>query len=394
MDSLTLTSKSLACAAQRYWEALRREHIPWMGAFLVFLLLLASWAIYQTEQASDDKSISSFGEALWYGIVTMTTVGYGDLTPHTFAGRIVGVVLMLGGMSLLSLFTATIASILVTEKIRRSRGLETIDQVKDHVLVCGWNQNAERVLEGLVSARRGQVVLVNELPEDAINEVLTRYRNAEVAYVRGDPAIEGVLDRANVRYARAAIVLADTSHHNGIASDERTTLITLAIKSIRANVRVTAEALDMRSDPHLRRAGADGIVITGEFNGFLLSSTATVPGISDVVRGLLSRHGSGLRHEPVPPEFVGRTFGELFQALRSRNGFLALALVAEDKGLTLDDLLTDDHSLVDQFIKQQFSRAGVDYLRFEEGSIHVLVNPDDAHVIGERDTAIGIPRIE
>ena len=150
--------------------------------------------------------------------------------------------------------------------------------------------------------------------------------------------------------------------------------------------------LNEKSEAHLRRAGADDIVIVGEFSGFLLSSTATVPGISQVVRNLLSHYGAGLREEPIPSEFVGRTFGELFRALRGRQGFLALAIVTQKNGLTLEDLLTDDYSLVDQFIKKQFSEAGVDYLRFEDRGASVVVNPDDSYEIGAGDSVIGIPR--
>ncbi|MBI4492727.1 MAG: NAD-binding protein [Chloroflexi bacterium] len=383
----------LARATRRSWQALERENAPRIAALSIVLLLVGSIAIHLVEQTGEQPSITSFGDALWYTIVTMTTVGYGDLVPTTAAGRAVGALLMLGGMSLLSVFTATIASVLVAQRIKEGWGLETI-KMRNHVLVCGWNEHAERVLEGLFAApeRREQVVLVNELAEEAANEILLRYHDLDVRYVHGDPAHEAVLARANVHQARAAIVLTDTSRGSAPGSDERTTLVTLALKSLKPDLKVTAEAIDLKSETHLRRAGADDIVISGEFNGFLLSSATLAPGISQVVRQLLSRSGNELCRESIPLEFVGRTFGELFQALRSRHGFLILAIVTERKGLALDDLLTDDYSLVDLFIKQQFVEAGREYLRFEEGGIRVLLNPPDAYVIDRDDTMIGLPR--
>jgi hypothetical protein len=119
-----------------------------------------------------------------------------------------------------------------------------------------------------------------------------------------------------------------------------------------------------------------------------------VPGLSDVVRALLGQGGGGLCSQPVPAQFVGLTFGELLQALRSRQGFLALAIVTESKGLALDDLLTDDYSLVDQFIKKQFRQAGVDYLRFGDTGVRVVVSPPDSYPIGESDTVVGVVRAE
>lgn len=354
------------------------------------MLLMGAGTIYLAERGSGERSISSFGEALWYSVVTMTTVGYGDLTPHTMGGRMVAVVLMLGGMGLLSLFTATIASTLVTQRIRSAQGLEVVERMRDHLLLCGWNQHTELVVEGLLSASRPQVVIINEFSEEVMSELIRRHRGVDIAFVHGDAAIEAVLDRANARHAQSAIVLADTSNRAGLASDERTTLVTLAIKSLRANIKVTAEALDLRSETHLRRAGADDVVITGEFNGFLLSGAATTPGLSEVVRSLLSRTGGGLSFRAIPTELRGRTFGEVFPVLHRRDAFLPLAIVTATKGLTLDDLLTDDQSLVDQFIKRQFAEAGMDFLRFEEGGVRVQVNPGDDYVIGEFDSLIGI----
>jgi voltage-gated potassium channel len=377
--------------ARRYWLILQRENIPWLVAVATGVLLVGAAAVLIAEQSADGPNISSFGDALWFGIATMATVGYGDLTPKTGPGRLVGALLILAGMGVLSVITATVASMLVAQKIKAGRGLEAV-KTKNHVLVCGWNQYAERVLEGLGASPDAQLVLVNELPDEAASEIVTRYGSIQLQYVRGDPAAESTLERAGVRDARAAIVLADTSRGFAAASDERTTLVTLALKSLKPDLKVTAEALDLKSEAHLRRAGADDIIISGEFNGFLLSSAAAAPGISQVVRSLLSFGGTELRREPVPAELVGRTFGELSHALRARDGFLALAIVTEQPGLSLDDLLTDNYSLVDLFIKQQFSEAGREFLRFEEGGTRVLVNPSDGLVIGPDDTAIGIPR--
>lgn len=384
---------ALADLARRFWLVLTHERIPWLAGLSSALLVVGAVAVFFAERGAETANITSVGEAIWYGIVTMTGTGYGDFTPRTGVGRALGVLLMLGGMSVLSLLTATFASILVAKKIKEGRGLEAV-KLKNHVLVCGWNQYAGRVLEGLLSSpeTRTPVVLVNELPEEAANDILSRHRTDRVRYVRGDPAVEAILDRANVRQARAAIVLADTSRGFAAASDERTTLVTLALKSIKGDIKITAEALDLSSEGHLRRAGADDIVISGEFNGFLLSCAAVSPGISEVVRRLLSPGGTELRRQPIAAEFVGRPFGELFEAFRAQSGFLVLAIVTENKDLTLDDLLTDDYSLIDEFIKRQFTEAGTEYLRFEVGATRVLVNPPDSYAINRYDTAIGISR--
>ncbi|HZP95856.1 MAG TPA: NAD-binding protein [Candidatus Limnocylindria bacterium] len=136
-------------------------------------------------------------------------------------------------------------------------------------------------------------------------------------FVRGDAASEVVLARANVREARAAIVVAGTSRAAANASGERGILVTLTLKSVKPELHVTVEALDDKSEPHLRRAGAGDIIISGECNGFPLSSAAVAPGISRVARPLLSLSGTELRRVTVPSDLVGKTSGEVGGALRA-----------------------------------------------------------------------------
>jgi len=373
------------------WARLRQENFP--RVVLLALSIFVIGALLETLiEGGRDGAIPTIGDGLWYAIVTMTSTGYGDFVPQSFAGRVIGVFLMFGGLTALSVVTAAVASVLVAQRIREDRGLDTLS-LKDHLLVCGWNAYAERVLDAVfASGAARDVALVNELSEEQAAEVLARQRGRSVRFVRGDPASEPVLVRANIRQAHAAIVIADTSRGATSASDDRTTLVTLALKGVRPELRVTAEALDLKSEPHLRRAGADDIVISGEFNGFLLSSAAVSPGISQVARPLLSLSGHELRRVAVPKELVGKTYGEVSATLRAADGFQAIAVLNEDRGLTLDELLSDDNSMVDHFIKDQFSEAGREFLRFEAGGTRALVNPPDSYEIGPKDAIVGIPR--
>lgn len=77
------------------------------------LIYTASLAVYKAEVNVEGSQISTFPEALWYSFVTVTTVGYGDITPHTLTGRLIALGLMLGGIALLGIVTATLASWLV-----------------------------------------------------------------------------------------------------------------------------------------------------------------------------------------------------------------------------------------------------------------------------------------
>src|SRR3990172_2686127 len=212
------------------WVALRRERLPALVLATLLFLVLGAVAIYVVEGRAGGP-VHDLGDALWYVLVTMTTTGYGDIVPTTGTGRLVGTVLIIGGMGLVSVFTATFASILVSQRIREGRGLEAI-RMKGHLILCGWSQDAEKILDALVSADPdATVVLVNELPEEVVSDLLARFRGTR--FVRGDPASEVALQRASVRDAAGAVVLADPAR---VGADERTALVALTLNSLRPHL--------------------------------------------------------------------------------------------------------------------------------------------------------------
>jgi voltage-gated potassium channel len=80
-----------------------------VGLFALGMLLFCSWMAYVAEHKVNHE-FATFGDALWWGIVTLTTVGYGDIVPETEKGRVAGTFLMLTGLATLGLISGTLAS--------------------------------------------------------------------------------------------------------------------------------------------------------------------------------------------------------------------------------------------------------------------------------------------
>jgi len=96
----------------------------------VLVAFVASLAVLDTERGKLDANITGFGDALWWAVSTMTTVGYGDRYPTTGEGRLVAVALMVAGIALLGVVTASFASWL----IERVRGIEQAEAETKHQL--------------------------------------------------------------------------------------------------------------------------------------------------------------------------------------------------------------------------------------------------------------------
>jgi voltage-gated potassium channel len=387
------SSKSFQ-SLRAFFFVLRRENFFLILAITLVVLLGGATSLYLLENKVN-KTVNSMGDAIYWAVISMTTTGYGDITPSTPGGRVIAAIVVLSGLFLLSMVTATVASVFVEKKIREGKGLETI-KFKDHIVLCGWNNNAEETVEGLIRTVPGKklhLVLVNELFEEEVESLKFKFQDHEFRFLRGDFTREDVLARANIAQAWSAILLADTSgQHSLEQADERTILATLAIKSMAPEVKTCAELLNPENKQHLRRANVDEIVVRGEHIGNLLAGAATSPGLPRVISSLLSpEEENNLWKVEVPSRFIGRPVAELSAYFKKEHQAILIALLSERKGLAMENILTDDYSAIDQFIKRKFEEAGKDYFSQKDRIIATL-NPADDVLLTEDDSAVVLAR--
>ena len=125
--------------------AIRGRVIVYTACSVVLLVYVASLAILDAERYEPDSKITTFGDAVWWSITTITTVGYGDLSPVTGIGRVIAVVLMIGGISLVGVVTATLASWIV----QRVAEEDTAQQAATAVHVDALRTDLEHEIETL-----------------------------------------------------------------------------------------------------------------------------------------------------------------------------------------------------------------------------------------------------
>jgi voltage-gated potassium channel len=370
------------------YSLLKKERFFKILGITGIIILYGALSIFFADRYYMTKGAAGIFDAVYWAVVTIATVGYGDIVPVSKLGKIFAMTIILSGAGVLSLVTATIASIFVERRIREGKGLETVRE-KDHIVICGWNENGEKIIDSLLVQFAGNppsIVLVNEMERDEVQSVQYKYKEHGLFYVRGNFVKEDVLARANLVRARAAIVLADTSGGHSIENaDERTIFGTMAIKSMASKVRTCAELTRPENREHLIRANVDEVVVRGETAGFLLASAAVAPGVADSLRVLISNKDENkLWRVKVPPKFGEKTFGELSAHLRNRYGALVLAVVREKERVKLEDILSHDSTFIDEFIKRKFEESGKDFFGGKRDT-SVVVNPPDNYVLGTND---------
>lgn len=128
---------------------LRGRVVTYAAGSTVLLVYVAALAMLDTERDHPESQITTFGDAVWWAIATVTTVGYGDLSPVSAQGRVIAVGLMIGGIALLGVVTATLASWL----IQRVAEQDEAAQVATRAQVAELTEQVRQLRLDLASAR-------------------------------------------------------------------------------------------------------------------------------------------------------------------------------------------------------------------------------------------------
>ena len=241
--------------------------------------------------------------ALYWALVTITTVGYGDIVPQTWAGRIIAMLTIVAGIAGFTAMVSLTAERLIDAAQRRREGLISY-KGSGHVVIIGWNPATEAAYNELRQTGIAKhIVLVHDKGPVIHDEVTTT--------VRGDPTRTETLLRASVDKAAMAIVALD--------DDAKTALTVLAVKALNPRARIVAEALYPEHVDLIHKAGADIVLATRTLGGRLLAAALLEPGAAMFVEDAASTSFGKARFKEIPGErFAGKRFGDVMRELRKR----------------------------------------------------------------------------
>jgi voltage-gated potassium channel len=309
-------------------------------AFAFSMLAVATFVggitIYLIE-VGQNENISSLGDGLWWALVTLTTVGFGDITPNSGVGRLVGGTLMVAGMFTLALFAGVVGHTMLRavltireEQIRMSTHI-------DHLVICNYDPGAQMLL--------GQIEV--ELGEDPIERLIfaegERPPSVPTSYiwVNGDPTKESELDKIRMVYARSTIIVGSRQ----VAPQYADAATILTIFTIRSYMRakpeaekrrdplyVIAEILDAENVAHAHTAGADEVIETTRLGFSLLAHAITNPGTAEIMSRVATAGFHNMYVGKAPPEFDAKTFGDLTRLAKEHTQALIIGLRDKKSG--------------------------------------------------------------
>jgi voltage-gated potassium channel len=252
-------------------------------------------------------------DSFYATIATLTTVGFGDVSPSSWLARLLYLPFMIAGVLMLPA-----AAILIYEiQQQKVRGLSKSDQ-KKHVVVLGGSRELTKSVV-MEMDESYEICLVSELYE--INPFRDR-----VHFVRGSPIEKETLAKANVGEAEYIIIATD--------DDSTTILATALARELNPAVNIIATIVSEERSGTAMTAGANHVINTDTVTGRLLASAVHEPGVVDLISDVTSSlTGHDIIEDEFPEEMHGKSIRDVIIVLKEKNEMTLLAVNRKGKNI-------------------------------------------------------------
>ncbi|MCM1971589.1 MULTISPECIES: TrkA family potassium uptake protein [Streptomyces] len=263
------------------------------------LLLLCSLIVYADHDGYNDSSDGSvdYLDALYYATVTLSTTGYGDITPVSDAARLINILVITPMRVLFLIILVGTTLEVLTERTREEWRLNRWrSTLRDHTVVVGFGTKGRSAIQTVCATglAKEQVVVV-----DPSSKVIDAATAEGYAGVVGDATRSDVLKRAEVQRARKIIIATQR--------DDTAVLVTLTARQMNRGAKIVAAVREEENAPLLKQSGADAVITSASAAGRLLGLSVLSPAAGMVMEDLIQQ-GTGLDivERPVIKAEVGK----------------------------------------------------------------------------------------
>jgi voltage-gated potassium channel len=193
-----------------------------------------------------EPGVHSLFESFYFTVVTIMTVGYGDISPSTTAARAVAIIVIIGGVGTGVYVLQTIFELTISKRLRVELGLPSRrTRMKDHYIICGYGRVGRQVM--LQLNKKGERFIFIEDDKDKVEEMVEQ----GIPVIQGDAAEEEPLIRANVKEAKCLIAT---------MRDPQNMVTVITAKMMNPGIYAVSEVEEEPNTEKLKRVGADATV--------------------------------------------------------------------------------------------------------------------------------------
>ncbi|MFA5501806.1 MAG: NAD-binding protein [Sulfurovaceae bacterium] len=261
----------------QFIDVLKTKRFELMTLFLllIFLIGTAGVAMYAVE-GNINKNINSLFDAVYWALITTSTVGYGDIAPVTTMGRVISMITIINGLVLMAFATSVIVSAFLDKlgEIKDNRIIETINKEDKFVIICGYGQMVKMLLRQ--NNFDNKYVILEKDPE-----ITRQIAKDGFNVITDDASRHDVLAQFNIQYADISVLCLGNN-------DVENIYIILNAKSLSRDIKVIARASDQSMKKKFILAGADHIIIPNQTANIMLLTSINQPVVYNVLHSLLA----------------------------------------------------------------------------------------------------------
>lgn len=254
----------------------RRFELITLGVFLGFLVFIGSTAIYLFENPANGGQVKNLFEGFYWAIVTVATVGYGDISPVTIGGRIIAIVLILVGLGVLSFLVSIIVTAFNEEmdELRENSTYAELSRADDFIIICGFGRVGQHIAKQLEKDRQRFVII------DTKEDNVLKAKRLGYLVIHEDASKNGVIQNAGINKGATAVICTT-------GDDVINVYITLTSRHLNPDIRIISRANSQNNVKKLYQAGASNVIQPFEIAGMVVAEYIGQPVAFEAILGII-----------------------------------------------------------------------------------------------------------
>ena len=254
----------------------RKFELFTLALLVALVIFFGSTIMFVYEGNGENEKLKDYFDAVYWAVITATTVGYGDIVPVTIEGKFATAMLVVAGILTIAFSTSIVTTSLVEriELIKQSRVENEVQKLKEFTLICGYKILSKYLVDELLKQNKKILII-----EDDADKILNA-KNNNILVVKGDATDTDFLKKIGVGKNVDTII--------ALEEDDATNLsIVLGARMLDSNIQIITLVNESEVENKLKLAGADFIINSNQISAYVASEYIGQPVAFEAVDGIL-----------------------------------------------------------------------------------------------------------